>query len=166
MRVIVWAWVPGYEHRYEVSNHGHVRSWLPWRGTPVPRALSTPLDSYGYPGVRLTAAGSEQRTVRVHVLVALAFIGPRPDGMEARHLDGDKTNVAVANLRYGTSSENRQDALRHGHHANQNTDATHCLRGHPFSEENTYRWNGWRRCRTCDADRARERTAAAGVTGR
>jgi len=33
----------------------------------------------------------------------LAFVGPRPDGMEIIHKDGDPCNNALTNLEYGTS---------------------------------------------------------------
>ncbi len=50
----------------------------------------------------------------VHQLVLLAFVGPRPDGMETRHLDGNRENNRLGNLAYGTSVENESDKRRHG----------------------------------------------------
>jgi hypothetical protein len=44
----------------------------------------------------------------------LAFVGPRPPGLEIRHLDGDPGNNALNNLRYGTRSENLVDKSYHG----------------------------------------------------
>ena len=52
--------------------------------------------------------------VCVHTLVLEAFIGPRPDGQESRHLDGNRINAASSNLRWGTRSQNAQDKRRHG----------------------------------------------------
>jgi phage FluMu protein Com len=54
--------------------------------------------------------------MKVHWLVARAFLGPRPDGMEIRHLDGDYQNCTASNLLYGTKSENALDAVQHGTH--------------------------------------------------
>src|SRR4051812_19574137 len=45
-------------------------------------------------------------TRRAAYLVALAFHGPRPAGLEIRHLDGDRTNDRPDNLAYGTHQEN------------------------------------------------------------
>jgi len=45
----------------------------------------------------------------VHRLVLEAFVGPCPDGMEACHLDSDKTNNRVSNLRWDTHLENMRD---------------------------------------------------------
>jgi hypothetical protein len=46
-------------------------------------------------------------------LVLEAFLGPRPEGMECRHLDGDRANCRLDNLRWGTHSENERDKRRH-----------------------------------------------------
>lgn len=37
---------------------------------------------------------------RVHVLVALAFLGEKPAGLQVNHIDADKTNNRAANLEY------------------------------------------------------------------
>jgi hypothetical protein len=52
----------------------------------------------------------------IHVLVLEAFIGPCPPGLECRHLDGDPSNNALDNLRWGTHLENCVDRDRHGKH--------------------------------------------------
>jgi hypothetical protein len=35
-----------------------------------------------------------------------AFVGPRPDGHEVNHIDGDRENNHLANLEYVTHAEN------------------------------------------------------------
>lgn len=50
----------------------------------------------------------------VHSLVAEAFHGPRPRGLEVKHLDGVRSNCAAANLAYGTKAENAADRELHG----------------------------------------------------
>jgi hypothetical protein len=93
----------------------------------------------------------------------LAFVGPYPEGMEIRHLDGNPENNALENLKYGTRSQNIQDQIRHGvHHFKSKT---HCKHGHPYDEANTYYCSrGWRQCRQCKRDwRAQRMLAAAGV---
>ena len=50
----------------------------------------------------------------VHRLILETFIGPCPEGMECRHLDGNPTNNHLSNLCWGTRSENQKDKVRHG----------------------------------------------------
>jgi hypothetical protein len=50
----------------------------------------------------------------VHQLVLEAFVGPCPEGMGCRHLDGDPSNNHVENLAWGTQKENVADMIRHG----------------------------------------------------
>lgn len=54
------------------------------------------------------------KEVKVHSLVLYAFSGPRPDGYEARHLDGDCLNNKPSNLKWGTRQENVDDKKLHG----------------------------------------------------
>lgn len=50
----------------------------------------------------------------VHRLVLETFVGPCPEGMECRHLDGNPANNRLENLCWGTPTENVADARRHG----------------------------------------------------
>lgn len=160
-----WRPVVGYEGDYEVSNKGRVRSL---DRTVVHnsgrtqrrkgRLLATIL-VLGYPRVNLTTPARGARAARIHVLVLEAFVGLRPDGMHGCHNDGDPTNNALSNLRWGTRSENMLDKRKHGTH--HNAAKTHCNRGHPFDEANTYtdRHGGFRHCRACGRQLAAERRA-------
>lgn len=67
----------------------------------------------GYPSVTLTENTRRAHT-KVHTLVLTAFVGPRPDGMEACHLDGTRTNNNLSNLRWDTRKGNARDSIRHG----------------------------------------------------
>ena len=49
------------------------------------------------------------RTHSVHSLVLLAFRGPRPSGLVARHLNSIKTDNRLDNLEYNTQSVNCRD---------------------------------------------------------
>ncbi len=52
----------------------------------------------------------------IHRLVLETYIGLCPDGMECRHLNGNRTDNRLENLCWGTRSENRFDAIKHGTH--------------------------------------------------
>lgn len=54
------------------------------------------------------------RDVSIHCLVLEAFIGPRPDGHQASHLDGDRTNNRLDNMRWETRSQNNRRKYQHG----------------------------------------------------
>lgn len=114
-----WRDIPGYEGYYQVSNLGRVRSL----DRVVTRSgfdkrlkgkiLLGRVVDYGRIIVSLSKGGVVRRR-KVHSLVMEAFVGPYPDGLEIRHLDGDPSNNCIDNLRYGTSKENARDKLRHG----------------------------------------------------
>jgi hypothetical protein len=67
----------------------------------------------GYLGVTFCYAG-RTRTFAVHSVVLQAFVGPRPPGMECRHLDGNRTNNHLYNLTWGTRQQNCDDQYVHG----------------------------------------------------
>lgn len=98
-----WRSIP--DSLYEVSNHGRVRS---------PRQVLKPFAHVQ--GYELVSITYEHRpiTKTVHGLVAAAFIGPRPEGLDVCHWDGDEANNVVSNLRYDTVAGNMADRLRHG----------------------------------------------------
>lgn len=91
--------VPGYEGRYQVSNRGDVRS--------ADRILKTSQDRKGYLRVKLYG-DQGHKTIKVHRIVAEAFI-PNPEGKEQiNHKNGDKTDNRVENLEWATQSENQR----------------------------------------------------------
>lgn len=144
-----WRPVVGYEGLYSVSDQGRVFSH---RAARVLSAAATPK---GYLDVSLWRDGKGS-TKRVHHLVAYAFLGPRPEGLELRHLNDIKTDNTPANLRYGTASDNAMDQVRNGgHHCARRT---HCFAGHEYTAENTRidraRGDRLRRvCRSCESAR-------------
>lgn len=108
-------WRPVIWHNdYEVSNLGNVRSWRPSGNSKLrpehPRLLSQ-WNSNGYRAVTLSIKRQTKHFL-VHTLVAEAFIGPRVDGLVVCHIDDNRLNNQVGNLKYGTYSDNGKDAVR------------------------------------------------------
>lgn len=151
-----WRPVVGYEGSYEVSNHGRVRSvdrWVTYadgRQRKYRGQMMRPfVSAKGYLRVRLGRTAGH-RGVPVHGLVLEAFIGPRPDGMEGCHSNGDKSDCSVSNLRWDTRSANALDKVLHGAHHEANK--TTCPRRHLLAEPNlvpSAKRDGWRRCKAC-----------------
>lgn len=100
---------------YEVSNFGSVRRAVAISGSFVGKVLKQHFDQKGYLIVRLCREGSG-KWKRVHILVALAFIGPCPEGHEVNHKDGVKTNCHHSNLEYLTPKKNIEHAYKTGLH--------------------------------------------------
>lgn len=88
----------------------------------------------GYRVVHLRDGRGRRRLVRVHVLVAEAFKGPRPPGKVVRHDDGNSHNDQASNLLYGTQGENILDSVRHGTHAEAVRET--CPLDHPLEHPN------------------------------
>lgn len=111
----IWASVVGYEGLYEVSNLGRVKNLkrkVPfWRGmrTIPERILQNHINEYGYVYVRLYE-NAKGRNIKLHRIVAEAFI-PNPTNKRCvNHIDGNKQNNTVENLEWVTHSENMQHA--------------------------------------------------------
>jgi uncharacterized protein (DUF433 family) len=112
-----WKVIPGYEN-YEVSDDGQVRSWTvrfhPEKRSEFPRVL-IPIfvGKDRRPAVCLCRYG-ESRRFYIHTLVLQSFVGPRPEGYEACHNDGNTQNNSIENLRWDTHRRNEQDKRAHG----------------------------------------------------
>lgn len=50
----------------------------------------------------------------VHQLVLLTFVGPAPEGLEVRHINGNPSDNRLENLFYGTRTENIIDVYKTG----------------------------------------------------
>lgn len=112
-----WKDVVGYEGRYKVSNLGRVKS-LPNKVRKTELVLKGHANvKSGHIYVNLTDLHEDkwrQKLLMVHTLVLTAFIGTCPENHEGCHGDGDPTNNALTNLRWGTRASNMADRKTHG----------------------------------------------------
>jgi len=108
-----WKDICGFEGVYQISTHGRIRRF--WRNAPGGYKMLNPwIDrKTGYQRIDLCVGGKKDIR-RVHQLVLATFVGPMHSGMEGRHLDGNRQNNYLDNLRWGTKSENQQDRKLHG----------------------------------------------------
>lgn len=151
-----WRDIPGWEDRYQVSDHGRVRSTRTLTdGIVTERILKQrPLPKGGHLRVAL-CKGGVCKDYRVHNLVLMAFVGPWPEGHVCCHWDDDPTNNHLSNLRWGTISDNANDRVRNGNHNFANAIA--CPYGHPYAGDNLrIAPNGQRVCRSCAYGRHRK----------
>lgn len=126
-----WKDVVGYEGLYQVSSLGNVRR--------DGRILKNQYNSHGYKHVVLRRPHNERKwgnhgvgtTSPIHRLVALAFI-PNPENKQTvDHINRDKADNRIENLRWATSEEQQQ-----------NRDWTPGLSGYKYIV--TVRTNCWR----------------------
>src|SRR4051794_16099918 len=107
-----WRSVPGLP-AYAVSSEGRIKRITPQRGSRIGRILNGCINEDGYRNFSLRTDGGS-RTIRLHCVVAEAFLGPRPAGTEVNHIDGNKLNCAVSNLEYLTHADNMLHAGQTG----------------------------------------------------
>lgn len=124
MELLNERWVPvhGYEGRYEVSDHGRVRSVARYRrgksGAMVPiaerimRLYTKKRNNSGrtlpYQEVRLRDGSPREvlsKSFLVHRLVAQAFVGELFEGCHVDHIDGEHSNNRHTNLRILSARE-------------------------------------------------------------
>lgn len=150
-----WKSIPGYEGRYEASDHGNVRSLgfsirNPW-GTQTwkpGRTLKPTPHPQGYRMVTLTDEFGKRRTTKAPRLVLLAFVGQPPPGKsDVLHWDDDPAHDHLRNLRWGDQSENSLDSVRNGVHPMASR--LQCPLDHLLVEPNLTSSTIQRRCLAC-----------------
>lgn len=106
-----WKDIPGYPG-YQATRTGRIRSSerVVVTKTGKRRYLGFELKpgraSHGY----LTVCLGRRRTVCVHYILAITFIGPPPfDGAEVRHKNDERQDNRIENLCWGSRSDNNRD---------------------------------------------------------
>lgn len=109
---VEWKLIEGFGGTYSVSNYGEVRN------NRTGKLMKPRKNEKGYLRISLTTNG-KQKCMRVHRLVAQAFI-PNPENKpEVNHIDFDKENNCVNNLEWVTGKENTNHSLGNRKRSNE-----------------------------------------------
>lgn len=117
----IWKDIPGYRGFYQASTFGRIRSvdrnitQIGRGGKPFTRLIKGRIlkpGRYNKRGHLSVVLGRGTNGIQVHYLVAVTFLGSRPNNDDIRHIDGDPQNNRVDNLAYGTRTDNILDVYR------------------------------------------------------
>ena len=114
----IWKDIKGYEGLYQVSNLGRVKSLkrivftkYGKRLTIYEKILKAKVHKFGYLEVNLNSNGIA-KTLKVHRIVAEAFLPNLNNYPEINHKDENKQNNHIINLEWCTSSYNANYGTR------------------------------------------------------
>ena len=161
----VWKPVVGYETYYEVNSAGRVRNVA--HGGRLVHGFVEP---NGHRRVHLVAPGRPGRGCAVHVLVAEAFLGPRPPGHVVNFKNDNTFDTSVGNLEFVTRPCWNKLAARRGRctpgwkHGEQNIHAK--LTAVQVRELRALRQEGWSIRALADQFGVAVATAHRAATGR
>ena len=94
--------IPGFEGRYAVISTGKVYSHL------TKKLLTMSDDTYGYDTVALTKDG-KSKTYKLHRLVASTFLENPDNHPQVDHINWNRKDNNITNLRYLSASENNKN---------------------------------------------------------
>lgn len=110
----IWRDIPGWEGKYQASSLGRVKSITHKISTCTGKIIDKVgivrrpfMSKEGYLSVSLKSGG--KRAWRsVHSLIAMSFLGHKPDGhkLVVNHIDGDRSNNQVNNLELVSHRDN------------------------------------------------------------
>ena len=115
-----WKDIDGYEGLYKISDLGNVYSCV------TDTLLKIQSNGKGYKQIGLVK-NKKQKTFRLSVLVAKAFVPNPQNKPQVNHIDEDKSNNAAVNLEWCTPKENSNHGTRTRRVAEANMKAVICI---------------------------------------
>lgn len=124
-----WKDVPNYEGLYQVSTDGQIRSldrYVTYKKGKVVfykgKKMKLHNDKDGYLTVGLSK-DNKTKQCKVHRLVALCFIPNVNNLQEVDHIDTNRENNSVSNLRWVSREENNNNPLTRKHYSKRSSGA-------------------------------------------
>jgi hypothetical protein len=130
---------------YLISNEGRIKkmAFVDRNGrSHKEQIIRADKDWAGYQAVTLRGRNKEAVKRRVHVMVAEAFLGDRPQGLDVCHNDSNTLNNRLDNLRYDTRRGNFADKLVMGTDNRGEKHHQHKLTEHSVESIRTLRKGG------------------------
>lgn len=119
----IWKDIEGYEGLYQVSNLGNVKSLdcrvnfkdnsQNYKRLKKGKILKKTINTKGYYYVNLSKQ-SKVKNIKIHRLVANAFVSNPNNYNIVNHIDGNKLNNRFDNLEWCTFSHNNKEAYKQG----------------------------------------------------
>jgi len=110
----IWKTIP-YATEYAVSSFGRIKRIVGRErcqaGKIIKSSLAGSRRNYVYVG--FVHNDGIRRTKGVHVVMLEVFIGPKPEGHEGAHIDGNSLNNVIGNLAWKTPKQNSADRTIH-----------------------------------------------------
>jgi len=109
--------IQGFEDSYYINDSGEVysKSRIIGRRCIKGRKMALVPNSSGYYQVTLNL-NSTRKKFYIHRLLYIHFVGDIPKGYEIDHIDSNKSNNAIDNLRLVTRKENMEKCLQENPH--------------------------------------------------
>lgn len=110
----MWKDIVGYENNYQVNELGQIRTLKNSSLQKVGTILKSQINKKNGYVYQMLYKDGKQKLLRVHRIVATAFL-PNPNSLpQVNHINGDKTDNRAENLEWCTQEQNMLHAFKIG----------------------------------------------------
>jgi hypothetical protein len=105
----IWQFIPGYEDKYIINRQGDIKSLISNKLLEDNHNIKLP---NGYKAVKLIDKQGKRNSFLVHNLVYITFVGAKTKKLVIDHINQNKLDNNLSNLREITQSENSKNWIR------------------------------------------------------